>query len=188
MGKTLSHAHYLLLVIGLVGISSCNKQPKDEFYYYQLTSFSLSNANNSGEAPVPDHDTIPKDSYALELDLDFEVKGGYYGSIPVNEDQVNSFRITCNDTINGIYPNQSLNQFFYFSTGSGVGVPIEESTLFYSDMFSSTMTTQHPSYWGERCFLIMMNPPDEPGVYNFSVYISLSDGRTIHPTITVTLY
>lgn len=188
MRKILTYTHYLLVVIALVGLVSCNRETNDEDYIYELTNFTVYNANNSGESPVPDGDTVPAESYAIGMNLDFTTKSGHYGSIPVNEDVVNDVKITCSDTVNGIPPNQSLNEFFYFSTGSGVGVPIEATTSFYTNMFSSTTNTNHDTFWGESCYLLMMNPPDEPGLYTFYVSVSLSDGRFFSPFIHASIY
>jgi hypothetical protein len=161
-------------------------------FFYETVSMALENADNSDVSPVLDTDSVPAKAYAIQLNLSMNLtsKDGADSNESgfSNEDRVVYFAITSPMNYNNIAPNQSLNDFFNFSTGNGTGAPITADN--YTSIFSGNIGASGgaPTTWNTSNYLILMNPPASMGNYTFYVSALFSDGRSLADTISVNLY
>lgn len=188
--KSLPSSILLLLLAVPLLFTSCSK-PDYPPYIYETIGMSLSSADNSGETPVSDNDSVPLPAFAIQMDLNMimtdDTKADSYESYYQNEDEVTEFRITSPSVFNGVPANQSLNHFFNYSTGAGTGALISGPP--YTYLFSGTdQVNGVVDEWSVTKYLMLMNPPSTTGNYTFIVHAGFNDGRILADTITVNLY
>jgi hypothetical protein len=172
---------------------SCKKEYDN--YLYETVSINLSNADNSGENVVLTNiDSIPKESYAINVEYTMNqtgVDGDYIingESNFKNEYQVSSFNIYALENFDTNHPSgESLNDYFLFSSGAAYYTTntIESINNVGSGNFNGEWGVET---WKSSQYLILMRPPLNNGIYSFVVEIVQSNNSVLIDTITTKLY
>ena len=175
----------------LFALSGCHSF---DDYIYEASVMALSNADNSGQTPIDASGSAPILAYAIKVDYTMHLTESgdtdRYESGFRNEDEVTSFTISSPDTFNLVPPNNSLNQFFNYSFGSGTGNTINEDDYnrYASGGIFFTVATNPKPDWNISHYLMLMNPPETTGNYTFVLDIVFSDGRQLIDSVNVNLY
>ncbi len=186
-----SRPSYIILLLSALPIlaGSCLKDPEYPPFIYETTEMSVTNADNAGENPVSDNDSVPRIAYALQLNLTMvtKEKGDSYEGSYIPEDVVTEFTITSPNVFNSIPPNEPLNNFFSYYSGNGPGAPVSITGTF-TGLFAGSNNFGGPDTWYTTKYLLLMEPPGSAGNYTFFVQAGFDDGRVLNDTVTVKLY
>ena len=188
----------ITIILSFFFLISCKKYDN---YLYEVVNIELNNADNSGEeAEVSTSDSIPKESYSIQIEYTMN-KTGVDGDYIIdresgfrNEHQVSSFNIYALENFDTSHPlGESLNDYFLFSNGAyqkyyttSTIESIEEGNKIGSGNFNGV--NPNADSWKSKQYLILMQPPQNNGTYSFVVEIVQSNNNVLIDTITVNLY
>jgi len=191
-----SPAAHVLLFFVVCGFYGCSKHAP---YSYKITALELYNVDNSGISPVdastPD---IVAKAYAIRLEYTDMLSGSTAGTEPYESgylltNKVTSFVVWSLTGFDASHPaGVSLNDYFLYgirTTAVRSGDTIEDDlNLGYIAPGYRSDTPAEGQPWKSSDYLVLMQPPANPGPRSFVINIGFADNTHITDTISVTLH